>query len=214
MAKSKSLLIRDKSLRQAVQKALRGDRAFSYADIKDILRSTLDGDGVTRQEFDDLQGILRDSKTIDMQSRNLIKNFLAKRYKPIAKRVNQPTGQLTTNFNISEFACKDGTAVPASLRANAKELAQNLQKLRDAVGKPININSAYRTPKHNKSIGGKSNSQHLYAKAADIRIRGMTPAEVKKRILELIKKKKMKQGGIGLYNTFVHYDIRGTAARW
>ena len=54
----------------------------------------------------------------------------------------------------------------------------------------------------------------MLAKAADIKISGMTPAEVKALIVQLIKDGKMKKGGIGLYRTFTHYDTRGWNARW
>ena len=42
----------------------------------------------------------------------------------------------------------------------------------------------------------------------------MAPAEVHATVIKLIKAGKMKQGGVGKYSTFVHYDTRGTAARW
>jgi uncharacterized protein YcbK (DUF882 family) len=37
---------------------------------------------------------------------------------------------------------------------------------------------------------------------------------VKDTIVELIKEGKMKKGGIGLYTTFTHYDVRGFNRRW
>ena len=204
--------VKDLSLRRALHQALRGDGSLSYSDVKALLASTLDGDGVTRHEYEDLKTILRDSKTIDLRSRKLVGEFLKKQYKPVIK--TPASGQLTTNFKLSEFACKDGTPVPSNLMSNVQALATNLQVLRDAIKKPIKINSSYRTPTHNKSVGGASNSQHLYAKAADIVVKGMAPALVRKKIESLISSKKMSQGGIGRYNTFVHYDIRGTKARW
>lgn len=122
--------------------------------------------------------------------------------------------QLTKNFNSKEFACKDGTAVPASLMINVKKLAENLQVLRDYLGKPIVINSGYRTPIYNKKIGGATSSQHLEAKAGDIRVEGMMPKEIHAAILKLISDKKMHNGGLGLYSSFVHYDVRTTPSRW
>lgn len=122
--------------------------------------------------------------------------------------------QLTKNFKLSEFDCKDGTPVPDILLPNVKELADNLQKLRDAIGKPIHINSAFRTVAYNEKIGGASKSQHLLGKAADIVVKDMTPKEVADKIEELIKAGKMKQGGLGRYKNFTHYDIRGNKARW
>lgn len=122
--------------------------------------------------------------------------------------------QLTKNFNIQEFACKDGSAVPQAFVPNAQKLAENLQALRDHLGKPILINSGYRSPQYNRKIGGATSSQHLLAKAADIRVTGMTSAQIYKEISALIAAGKMHNGGLGIYNSFVHYDVRPSAARW
>lgn len=122
--------------------------------------------------------------------------------------------QLTKNFNSIEFACHDGTQVPTELIPNVKELAENLQVLRDEIGEPIHINSGYRTPEHNKSVGGKPNSYHMKAMAADITSKSFTPKQIHAKIEKLISSGMMKQGGIGLYKGFVHYDIRGRKVRW
>lgn len=122
--------------------------------------------------------------------------------------------QLTKDFELIEFVCKDGTAVPDSFMQNVKELAENLQVLRDELGEPIRINSGYRSPSYNRRIGGKPASKHLLAQAADITVKGRTPRQLAAIIERLIRTGKMKQGGIGLYPGFVHYDVRGTRARW
>lgn len=122
-------------------------------------------------------------------------------------------GQLTKNFHADEFKCKDGTPVPDEYRSNLIELATNLQVLRDSLGKRITITSGYRSPEHNKKVGGASNSAHLTAKAADIKVEGFTPRQVKITIEELIKRGKMKNGGIGLYKSWLHYDV-STPRRW
>ena len=51
-------------------------------------------------------------------------------------------------------------------------------------------------------------------RAADIVVKGMLPIELSKIIEDLISKGEMLQGGIGIYSSFIHYDIRGTKARW
>ena len=122
--------------------------------------------------------------------------------------------KLTRNFALSEFQCRDGSLPEDELLENCQELADNLQVLRDHIGKPINIISGYRPPAYNKKIGGAKRSQHLLARAADIKVSGMAPAEVHATVIKLIKAGKMKQGGVGKYSTFVHYDTRGSAARW
>ena len=122
--------------------------------------------------------------------------------------------RLTKNFNLSEFDCKDGTEMPSELLPNVLELAESLQELREILNSPIRINSAYRSLQHNAKIGGSTNSQHLFGKAADIVVKGKTPSQVATMIKLLILEGKMKQGGIGVYDNFTHYDVRGHKARW
>lgn len=122
--------------------------------------------------------------------------------------------KLTKNFFREEFDCRDGTIVPDNLLPNVQELADNLQVLRDDIGEPIHVNSGYRTPAYNKKIGGAPDSQHKKAKAGDITAKSFTPKQLASRIEKLIKAGRMKQGGIGVYPGFVHYDVRGTKARW
>ncbi|URM37128.1 YcbK family protein [Flavobacterium anhuiense] len=123
--------------------------------------------------------------------------------------------KLTKNFDSKEFDCKDGTPVPVIYIKNCKEVAENLQVLRDHLGVPVRITgSGYRTPSHNKKVGGAKQSQHLTCSAADINADGYSPKQLAAEIESLIKSGKMKQGGIGIYPNFVHYDIRGTKARW
>jgi hypothetical protein len=50
--------------------------------------------------------------------------------------------------------------------------------------------------------------------AADIKVKGLTPLEIYNAIEKLIADGKMKQGGLGLYRSWIHYDFRGTKVRW
>jgi len=123
--------------------------------------------------------------------------------------------KLTKNFNTEEFDCKDGTKVPEKYLLNVQEVANNLQALRDYLGVSVTVTgSGYRTSKHNKKVGGAKLSQHLTASGADINAEGYEPKQLAEAIELLILKGKIKQGGIGVYPNFVHYDIRGTKARW
>lgn len=124
-------------------------------------------------------------------------------------------GQLSAHFQLSEFRSKDGAATPKWVVPNLKKLAANLEVLRAAFGgAPISINSGYRSPSHNANVGGAKNSQHMKGTAADLRVGGRSTWQVKQKIESLIKQGKMKQGGLGRYSSFVHYDIRGSYARW
>lgn len=121
---------------------------------------------------------------------------------------------LTPNFSLAEFTCHDGTGVPPGLLANVRRLASQLQIIRDHIGKPITINSGYRTQQYNAVIRGAKNSQHVSARAADIVVAGLSPAQLHNAICRLIVDGKLHDGGVGLYRTFVHYDVRPDPARW
>jgi uncharacterized protein YcbK (DUF882 family) len=123
--------------------------------------------------------------------------------------------KLTKNFSRQEFDCKDGTIVPQKFLKNVQEVAENLQALRDYLEVPVSVTgSGYRTVKHNAKVGGAKNSQHLTASGADINAEGYEPKQLAEVIELLILHGIMKQGGVGVYPNFVHYDIRGTKARW
>lgn len=121
--------------------------------------------------------------------------------------------KLTNNFSLSEFECKCGCKMPTFVKENVKELAENLQVLRDVVGR-IDLTNAYRCKEHNADVGGSTNSQHIKGKAADIKSNTLSPSEIASITDDLMKSEKFKLGGIGMYNTFTHVDIRGYKARW
>lgn len=114
--------------------------------------------------------------------------------------------KLTQNFRVKEFACTDGSD-PIFIDS---ELVNVLQKIRTHFGKSVTITSAYRTPTKNKACGGSPYSQHLYGRAADVKISGVSPKKVAAYAETLLKNK----GGIGIYSTFTHIDVRSTKARW
>lgn len=122
--------------------------------------------------------------------------------------------KLSTNFSLDEFASADGTAPSGEVLKNLTELAKNLEVLRKHIGQPIRITSGFRSKEHNKKIGGALNSYHVLGMAADIQVAKMTPEQVAKAVELLISEGKMKQGGVGIYKTWLHYDHRGTKARW
>mgnify|MGYP003342348307 FL=1 len=121
---------------------------------------------------------------------------------------------LTEHFSREEFACHDGTPLPEALVPDTIRLCKNLEVLRAALGKPITILSGYRSPEHNGAVNGADHSLHLVGKAADIVVNGYKPADVHAKIEELIAAGKMEQGGLGAYNGWTHYDVRGFKARW
>ena len=101
-----------------------------------------------------------------------------------------------------------------TVQNNLEILAKQLQIIRDEINKPIHINIAYRPYWWEKMRGRNGKSQHCLGKAADIVVKGMDTKILHKTIENLIKDNKIINGGLGLYQTFIHYDIRSYPARW
>jgi len=119
------------------------------------------------------------------------------------------------NFKASEFNCKcNKCAAESPAPESTRHLAWVLQLVRDEIGVPIRINSGYRCPDHNKAIGGHPNSYHMKGWAADLHPVGKTPRELHGAIEALVSTGTIPEGGMGLYNTFVHYDIQHRRRRW
>ena len=116
--------------------------------------------------------------------------------------------RLSSNFKVSEFACGDGSDAILV----APRLVMVLQSIRSHFGAAVTIHSAYRTPQYNAKVGGVAHSQHCYGTAADIVVRGKTPAQVAAYAREIMP----DWGGVGIYakKGFTHIDIREARADW
>lgn len=106
------------------------------------------------------------------------------------------------NFTPKEIACR-GTG---ELVIDEAAL-DTLQRLREAWGKPMRINSAYRSASHNKNVGGSPNSQHLFGKAFDVAMPKRSQAKF------IAAAKEAGFTGIGTYANFVHIDT-GRKRSW
>ena len=115
--------------------------------------------------------------------------------------------QITPHFKVREFACSDGSDVVFVSQA----LADILENVRVHYGRPVTITSGYRTVSYNKTVNGSSKkSQHCNGLAADIKVEGHTPKEVYDYACSLLG----DHGGVGIYNTFVHVDVRAVKSRF
>lgn len=108
------------------------------------------------------------------------------------------------HFKPEEIACKDG-----SIMVNPDAL-DALERLRDFIGKPFVIHSAYRSPAYNAKVGGAPRSMHLLARAFDIDMRGHDPHEFEAAA------RAHGFNGIGRYpkQGFMHIDTREAPASW
>ena len=95
---------------------------------------------------------------------------------------------LTPHFSLEELTHTDHRTldnIPNEAElANLKRLAEFLEAVKTVLGgKPIIVNSAFRSKAVNDAGGSKDTSQHRTGCAADIRVPGMTPDEVVKAII-------------------------------
>mgnify|MGYP002728049164 CR=1 FL=1 len=114
--------------------------------------------------------------------------------------------QLSAHFKVREFACGDGSDAVLV----APRLVMVLETIRAHFDAPVVIHSAYRTPQYNKQVGGAAHSQHCYGTAADIVVKGQNPAGVAACVRQLMP----DWGGVGIYKSFTHVDVRETKADW
>ncbi len=122
--------------------------------------------------------------------------------------------KLSANFNVDELARSGGRRFDKSRIDPA--LVACLQQLRDRIGKPMVINSGYRSYADNAKLyietykKKPTDSQHSSGRAADIRISGMSGMNIAKAALEVCG----TNLGVGIAETYAHIDVRGKWARW
>ncbi len=108
------------------------------------------------------------------------------------------------NFSPAEIACRGS----GSLRIN-EEALDKLQALRDRLGRPLIVRSAYRSPAHNRAVGGAPRSKHMDGTAFDIAMANHDPVafEAAAREVGFL--------GFGFYprSGFMHIDL-GPARQW
>ena len=95
---------------------------------------------------------------------------------------------MTPNFTLAELTHTDHRTLDntpnETEKANLKRLAEFLEQVKSALGgKPVMVNSAFRSKAVNDAVGSKDTSQHRVGCAADIRVPGMTPDQVVRTLL-------------------------------
>lgn len=89
-------------------------------------------------------------------------------------------------------------------------IAEIARRMARALGTRITVNSAYRNRQYNASVGGASNSKHMYGKAMDLAYIGSSGTERQRMLTAAIE---AGAQGIGLYNSFMHIDL-GPKRTW
>ena len=95
---------------------------------------------------------------------------------------------LSPHFTLEELTITDHRELENTPNetelANLKRLAEFLETVKTVLGgKPIMVNSAFRSKAVNDAVGSKDTSQHRIGCAADIRVPGITPDAVVKAII-------------------------------
>lgn len=125
--------------------------------------------------------------------------------------------RLTKNFTLRELRCKDGTEVPEEYLANAQAICERAQVLRDLLGTPLEVRSGYRSPEHNRRVGGATWSKHLKAEALDLHSKQWSAAQLAELYGGLIRLGLVEGGGLGVYprgdGGWIHIDLGG-GRRW
>ena len=128
--------------------------------------------------------------------------------------------RLSPHFVVEEFDCHNGARVMQRDYNGLEYLCKTyLEPLRKKFG-AVHVNSGFRTAAYNASIGGASQSMHIYTihdgndQAADITCARGTPSQWHATLNAIRQKKRGGKGGLGLYRSFVHVDIRDYPANW
>jgi len=142
------------------------------------------------------------------------------------------SGDVTEHFSRHEFGLSAKKASkyglpgadypPYWIEARLLPLCQVLEKVRAACfDHAVTIISGYRTVEYDAARiadgheGVSPHSQHHEGRAADIQIEGCTPEQVEAAAMHLFDVGDIQLGGLGIYDDFVHLDIRGGALkRW
>ena len=125
------------------------------------------------------------------------------------------SGYITEHLSKDEVACKGGCGYD-DLKLKIAQIFERIRaRCSDYAGYdvPLFVNSGCRCKSHNKAVGGVDDSCHPKGEALDTR--NPKTKDVPREIFRQICDEEVAdEGGVGIYNNFVHIDCRGHRARW
>ena len=128
---------------------------------------------------------------------------------------------LSRDFELEEFACHSGEAVPDNLIPSLHKLVlEVLQPIRSAWANPLVVVSGWRSRAWNERVGGAKASTHITASGADIRpMRPRDTMILASMVEEMLVKGQLRGlGGLGKYASWIHVDTMkardGHLRRW
>lgn len=117
--------------------------------------------------------------------------------------------QIVNNIKVDRFFCLDEFECPCCHRVMLHlVLLRKLSALRQAIGRPLIITSGYRCKQYNRKVHGVKTSYHLFGLAVDVTVPSMNMSNLLKYA------KNIMFGGIGIYDNFLHLDIRSDQEFW
>lgn len=123
--------------------------------------------------------------------------------------------RLTDNFVYREFVESGDDYLADKYHSNIVMMANEMEVIRRLFGgRSVFISSGFRSRDDNKRVGGSSKSYHLIGLAVDFKIRGYSVVFVYLWLYILMLLGLVKRGGLGLYKSHVHYDVRGSIVVW
>lgn len=132
-----------------------------------------------------------------------------------------PNLQLSPHFRLGEFISENDPDGVRCFMTSPVTYTARLTRWCHVIGEPVrarfgpvHIDSGFRSPQHNRDVGGRTHSEHLEALAGDMQVANGAPSDVATFCEGL-----PGCGGVGRYATFTHADIRdrgpdGIQARW
>ena len=94
------------------------------------------------------------------------------------QRLIRSNGQETPYFRVAEVMCQCGGRYCGPTFRFDSRLVDILHNLRQHFGRPIIVISGHRCTQHNRNVGGVANSNHIHGRAVDVRINGVSNAEI------------------------------------
>lgn len=128
----------------------------------------------------------------------------------VCRKEKHTDDKLSTHFMRSEFDCSCDFCNHTLV---APQLLDLLEIIREHFNRPVIITSGFRCQMHNRQVpGAATNSYHTWGLAADIKIPGTSPKEIK----QFLDSSGMFISGIGLYSSWLHIDVAETPKerRW
>ncbi|NWK56846.1 DUF882 domain-containing protein [Verrucomicrobiaceae bacterium N1E253] len=115
------------------------------------------------------------------------------------------------------FKTRGRTSNTLPPKSQWKSIANTLKvvdKMVVKMGSPLReITSAYRSPRYNRAVGGKSRSYHMQNLALDLKFKGVSAYHAQ-YVAKQLRKQGVFKGGVGRYPSFTHIDTRGTNVSW